>query len=146
MEEQNFQKFDFTPPENQPVQEKKNLILPVLAAVAILFLGGLTGYILAPKQSAKNNGNITSSSIQKGKEFGTLKGDTAVGVVEEGGIDGEGTHHLTREGGPSQTAYLTSSVIDLDLFKGKKVQVWGETQKSQRAPWLMDVVGIKVIE
>ncbi len=72
--------------------------------------------------------------------------DTAVGVLEKNGVEGEGTHRLLREGGESQTAYLTSSVLDLDLFVGHKVQVWGETFAAQKAGWLMDVGKIKVLE
>ncbi len=69
-----------------------------------------------------------------------------MGTLEKGGIDGEGTHKLIREGGESQTAYLTSSIIDLDPLVGKKVQVWGETFKGQKAGWLMDVGRVKVLE
>jgi len=72
--------------------------------------------------------------------------DTAVGVLEKNGVAGEGTHRLIREGGESQTAYLTSSVLDLDLFVGHKVQVWGETFAAQKAGWLMDVGKVKVLE
>ena len=53
------------------------------------------------------------------------------GDFAKGGIDGEGTHKLIRDGGPSKTAYLTSSVIDLDQFVGKKVKIWGETRAAQ---------------
>jgi hypothetical protein len=66
--------------------------------------------------------------------------------LEEGGIDGEGTHHLVRDGGPSKSVYLTSTVIDLDSFAGKKVKVWGETISARKAGWLMDVGKIKIIE
>jgi len=86
---------------------------------------------------------ITSESdIKVGVSYGQVGQafkDSAEGVLEKGGIDGEGTHHLVREGGPSQTAYLTSSVLDLDLFVGKKIKVEGETFAAQKAGWLMDV-------
>jgi hypothetical protein len=72
--------------------------------------------------------------------------DSATGTVKAGGINGEGTHTLEREGGKTQNAALTSSVVDLDLFVGKKVEVKGETNDSNKAGWLMDVGSIKVLE
>jgi hypothetical protein len=51
-----------------------------------------------------------------------------------------------REGGPSQTAYLVSSVIDLDSYAGKKVKVWGETFAAKKVSWLMDVGKIEILE
>ena len=72
--------------------------------------------------------------------------DSAEGVLVEGGIDGEGTHHLVREGGPAKYAYLTSTVIDMHHFVYKKFKVWGETISAKTAGWLMDVGKIKVIE
>lgn len=72
--------------------------------------------------------------------------DSAEGIVQTGGIDGEGTHKLLRDGGVSQTVYMTSSVVDLDKFEGAKVKVWGETNSSKKAGWLMDVGRVKVIE
>ncbi len=72
--------------------------------------------------------------------------DTATGVIEKGDINGEGTHILNREGGKSQRASLTSSVIDLDLFIGKKVEIKGETNTSTKTSWLLDVGVIKILE
>lgn len=90
----------------------------------------------------------TKSVIQTGDEFGSKDAifDTnAIGYVAEGGIDGEGSHRLLREGGETQTVYLTSSVTDLDVFVGMEVEVWGETFKGQKAGWFMDVGRVKVI-
>jgi hypothetical protein len=72
--------------------------------------------------------------------------DSATGVIKIGGVNGEGTHTLEREGGVSQNAALTSSVVDLDLFVDKKVEIKGETNKSNKAAWLMDVGSIKILE
>lgn len=117
----------------------------------IVFAGVGSGYLLAAR---KGEGGILragrESQIKKGMEFGlkdteTFK-DKAVGVVEKGGLDGEGSHKLIREGGPSQTAYLTSSIVNLDDFVGRKVEIWGETYKGQKAGWLMDVGRVKVLE
>jgi len=133
--------------EDKP-REIKNPIL-IGAACLILLLGVGTGYLLA-NRTGKGAETTKTATVQKGKEVGstdikTFK-DTATGVLEAGGMDGEGTHKLIREGGPSQTAYLTSSVVDLDQFVGKKVQVWGETFQGQKAGWLMDVGRVKVLE
>lgn len=72
--------------------------------------------------------------------------DEAEGLVVEGGIDGEGTHHLEREGGPSQNVYLTSSNVDLQKFVGRKVRVDGKTFSAEKAGWLMDVGQLEVLE
>ena len=51
-----------------------------------------------------------------------------------------------REGGTAKYVYLTSSMIDLSLFVGKKVEIWGETLASKKAGWLMDVARIQVTQ
>ena len=138
---------------NEEILDEKptGLSKPLLAGAAFLLIifGAGTGYLLA----AKTGGVNTKSQlplIPKGKEVGStdvkIFKDTAEGILEAGGLDGEGTHKLLREGGPSQTAYLTSSVVDLSQFVGKKVQVWGETFKGQKAGWLMDIGRVKVLE
>jgi len=136
--------------------EKSNTIkkiLPFLAIVLIIVLCIFAGFFLSGKKNFLApglSGTVPTEKITKGSEFGSNDTskfkDTATGVLESGGLDGEGTHKLTREGGPSQTVYLTSSVLDLDQFVGKKVQVWGETFTGQKAGWLMDVGRIKVLE
>lgn len=93
---------------------------------------------------------VTKSGLKAGDIIGSADEktfrDNATGVIEAGGIDGEGSHKLLREGGPSQTAYLTSSVVDLDEFVDHKVEVWGETFAAQQAGWLMDIGRVKVLE
>lgn len=91
-----------------------------------------------------------TSNIKVGDVYGssnesTFK-DSAEGIIQAGGIDGEGTHKLIRTGGYSQTVYLSSAVIDLDKFINAKVKVWGETNTAQKAGWLMDVGRAQVIE
>ena len=88
---------------------------------------------------------IKTGNVEGISDTKTFK-DSAEGMLEKGGINGEGTHKLLREGGPSQTAYLVSSVVDLDAYAGKKVKVWGETFAAQKAAWLMDVGKIEVLE
>lgn len=128
-------------------------IVPVVAALVVIVAGVLTGYLLVPKGSDQNGGELSSAGISSGsgKEAGIVKideskYDTATGEVQAGGIDGEGTHKLIRSGGPSQTAYLTSSAVDLDQFVNKKVQLWGKTMGAKKAGWLIDVVKVKVVE
>ena len=99
--------------------------------------------------------NIEATKIVEGEEvkvgitYGNLSknfSDGATGVIKAGGVNNEGTHTLLREGGVTQNAALTSSVIDLDLFIDKKVEVRGETNDSNKAGWFMDVGSIKIIE
>ena len=106
-------------------------------AAALIISGVVVGFLLTkvPALSKKINGSSTAAMV-----------NTATGTLEAGGLNGEGTHKLTRDGGPSQTVYLISSIVDLDQYVGKKVQVWGETIKAQRAPWLMDVGRLKLTE
>lgn len=129
-------------------------ILPLLAILVAIGLGVFTGFYFGGKGSAVHlpglRGVVPKDKIVKGSEFGSKDlskfKDTAMGVLESGGLDGEGTHKLIREGGPSQTVYLTSSVLDLEQFVGKKIQIWGETFQAQKAGWLMDVGRIKILE
>lgn len=54
----------------------------------------------------------------------------------------EGTHVLQRDG--AYPVALTSSVVDLSQYEGKKVKVYGETQKALKEGWLMDVGKVEV--
>lgn len=132
----------------------KNISPPILVAIVLVIIVGVgTGYLLSQQPGGGIPGGkveVAPGVVVKDKEIGlddekTFR-DSAQGTLKEGGIDGEGSHRLERPGGESQNVYLTSSVIDLDEFVGKKVEVWGETQKGQKAGWLMDVGKIKIIE
>lgn len=138
-----------------PSMEKQpgfSFTLPIfvfLLAIAVLGVG--TGYVLARTTGGKvstNDAPTTKSSVESGKVYGSDDGktfkDMAEGTLEEGGFEGEGQYHLIRPGGDSQTAYLTSSSLDLSLFVGKKVKVWGATQTAQKAAWLMEVGRVQV--
>lgn len=128
-------------------------VILVLVIVAMLGIG--TGYVLAPRsQSGSGMGSAVPSvggtSVAKGTIDGandpeTFK-DTTQGVLKEGGIDGEGQYHLVRPGGDSQNVYLTSSIVDLSKYVNHTIKVWGQTQKAQKAGWLMDVGKIEVVE
>ncbi len=143
----------------QPSSHKRS-IFPVMLIVAII--GGLfTGYLVAQKKLllANENGvgstaltqNPTSAgAVKNGDVFGNADEktfrDSAEGTLQPGGIDGEGSHHIERGANKSQWVYVTSSVVDLDLFIGHRVTVWGETNSSKKAGWLMDVGRLKVLE
>ena len=144
-----------TPSSALPVSKSKNLF-PLFIVLAIV-LGVSSGAIikkLTQGSGMKLTSNLqtpgATSSVKVGEVFGAKDEsafpDKAVGILEPGGIDGEGTHKLLRLGGVSQTAYLTSSVLDLDEFSGFKITVWGETFTAQKAGWLMDVGRVKVEE
>lgn len=130
------------------MKTKTNVIIFGVYLVLIA-MGVATGFVLS-----KNTNLVLGTADQSSKMVKTDKvvgstdtrtfKDSATGVIQKGGIDGEGTHQLIREGGPSQTAYLFSSVIDLDQYIGKKVKVFGQTMAAQKAAWLMDVGKIEL--
>ncbi len=136
----------FESPRNN---KKDRVIIPLIAILVVL--GGVgTGYYFS---KMGGNGKIVSESVVvdgSGETAGEsevvnidLFPDSASGVLKEGGIDGEGTHYLDRGLGEEKYVYLFSTVIDLDGFVGKKVEVWGNTVSGQKAGWLMDVGKIK---
>lgn len=114
-------------------------------------VGAGTGYLLS-KSDGRVAGvvSVNNQMVKNDKEVGSLDTktfrDTAIGVIEKNGTNGVGTHKLIRDGGPSQTIYMVSSVIDLDQFDGKKVEVWGETQKVAKVSWFMDIGRVKIVE
>lgn len=124
----------------------------MIALVVVILLGVGTGYVFSKIGSTNNlNGQESVSTTSEPKEVvgssdtKTFK-DTATGTLKSGGINGEGAYHLVRPGGDSQNVYLTSSIVDLSTYVGKKVKVWGQTQKAQTAGWLMDVGRVEVLE
>jgi len=123
----------------------------LIAGVVLVILAGIgTGWLLSGARVAGTSTQDVPGAATGPKEAGladekTFR-DTAEGTLEEGGIAGEGTHHLVRDGGPSQNVYLTSTTIDLTPYVGKKIQVWGETLSGVYAGWLMDVVKVKELE
>lgn len=132
--------------------EKKTMrMVAVGVYVTLILLGISTGYLLsrntklASETTTETPMKIKTEKVEGLADTKTFK-DSAEGTIEKGGINGEGTHKLLREGGPSQTAYLVSSVVDLDSYVGKKVKVWGETFAAQKAAWLMDVGKIELLE
>lgn len=130
------------------------LVIMALAVVAGVGTGFGLNKMLAKSSSLGGSkqpmATVATGTVNNGDVFGsndesTFK-DSAEGYLQAGGLDGEGSHHLLRPGGDSQTVYLTSSVTDLDKFVGMEVKVWGETFKGQQAGWLMDVGRVQVNE
>lgn len=130
------------------IENPMHLILGIV--IAALILGTLTGYIL----STKNKGSTVSSLVTEKaktaqqdsrtfKDFaeGTLKAKPAPSDPSE---YTEGTHMLVREG--AVPVALTSSVVDLSQYEGKKVKVFGETQKAIKEGWLMDVGKVEKVK
>ncbi len=138
---------DFTKTDTSPFFSMK--LVSLLAVVVLLGLG--SGFLLA--QRGGGVGSVNVGKLTGGASKGTVVGsddlktfkDNAEGVLKEGGLEGEGQYHLVRPGGESQYVYLISSIVDLSQFEGKKVKVWGETQKAEKVGWLMDVGRLEVL-
>ncbi|MGI5841629.1 MAG: hypothetical protein ACOX6N_05430 [Patescibacteria group bacterium] len=125
----------------------------------ILFFALATGFCLSrifpssPGSSPKNpvsfnSDNMQTENITPGVVYGDQNkeySDTARGILKSGGVNGEGTHYLERDGGDSQKVALTSSSVDLDLFVDKTVEVNGQTNSSNKAGWFVDVFTIKIL-
>lgn len=150
---------------NQPgdITEKKDNLIDIrliLLFAGITLLGLGSGFGLSRLQVSGNEGSAgtgqtgtagqaSGKSVKVGQTYGNQSEqftDEAIGVIQKNSEEGEGTHKLVREGGESQTAYLTSSLVDLNRFVNRKVKVWGETFAAQKVGWLMDVGAVKVLE
>ena len=126
----------------------------VFATFVVILAGVATGWFLSGqslagdriKDDVETSKGVEVSENEAGLEDESNLPDTAEGILVIGGIEGEGTYHLDRGTGESKYVYLTSTVIDLQSFVGKKVKVWGETLSGLQAGWLMDVGKIKVID
>jgi len=127
----------------------KEILLPAVIILVIILAGAGTGYLLANR----GIGSLAGEKMIKSGEK-TVSGPDEMGVKDEKSFPDkaqgrieindskeilEGSHKLIRPGGESQTAYLTSTVVDLNQFTGKCVEIWGETFAAQKAAWLMDV-------
>jgi len=140
--------------KNMEQKGKSKGYLVYIGMIVLVGLGVLTGYFVAGRSGGGGKAGLAVTKGGKAVEIsknvygiedeGAFK-DFAEGKLEKGGIDGEGSHKLIRPGGDDQTVYLTSSVINLDQFNGKKVKVWGETFSAQKAGWLMDVGRLELL-
>lgn len=135
-------------PLEAPSKSSRKVIIAVYSLLVLVGVG--TGYLLSRSSVGteavqESGGYIKTETVAGISDEKTFK-DSAEGTLEKGGIDGEGTHKLIREGGESQTAYLVSSVVNLDEYVGKRAKVWGETFAAQKASWLMDVGKIEILQ
>jgi hypothetical protein len=126
--------------------------LPIIIIVIALVLGTGTGYVMSTRGSKSvglaSPGGLTQSKPTAASQDNQTFRDFAEGTLQKKPAPtaeddySEGTHLLTRPN--AQPVALTSSVVDLDQFVGKKVKVYGETQKALKEGWLMDVGKVEV--
>lgn len=117
-----------------------------IAIIALSIVAGIsTGYVLASndKKSGGLAGGILSEKPKSAAQDNRTFRDFAEGKITKKPEPkntteySEGTHLLIRDQGVPVA--ITSSVVDLSLYEGKKVKVYGETQKAVKEGWLMDV-------
>jgi hypothetical protein len=120
-----------------------------LILILAIFSGSATGYILASSKSPSTVATKqTQGPITKAQQDNKTFKDFAEGTIQKkpdpkkGQDYGEGTHLLIRQN--AVPVALTSSVVDLSQYEGKKVKVFGETQKALKEGWLMDVGRVEV--
>lgn len=124
-----------------------HLFLGVIALSVVLGLG--SGLLLSQNnQSAGSSNSLLPQVAPKTAQQDTRTfRDFAEGMIQKRpeakkGEYVEGTHMLIRDG--AMPVALTSSVVDLSQYEGKKVRVFGETQKAIKEGWLMDVGKVEV--
>jgi hypothetical protein len=136
-------------PETEEPVTKHNKYIIWSVFILMIVLGGMTGYLISGKKPSVSTGpagpTVSGKNVFGSADTKTFT-DSATGVIEKDGINGEGTHKLIREGGASQTACLVSSVLDLNEFVGKKVKVTSKTMDAKKCPWFMDVGRIELVQ
>lgn len=148
--------------ENSPSAEEKTITKPLfdtadpvklLSGVVVIsvVLGAITGYILANKDSGRQAApGLVGGTPQTAQQDAKTFRDFAEGVIKPKPEPSdpaeyvEGTHFLERAG--AVPVALTSSVVDLSKYEGKKVKVFGETQKAIKEGWLMDVGKVEEVK
>lgn len=127
-----------------------DLKIYVLVLAAAVLAGVGTGYYLALSKapnSTKSVASLNSATTQAQQNSVSLR-DFADGVIAKkpspkpNGEYGEGAYLLIRQSGTPVA--LTSSVVDLSQYEGKKVRVFGETQRALKEGWLIDVGKVEV--
>lgn len=127
-------------------KDPKRLLLTVV--IVSLILGVLTGLFISNKSNKLTSSTLGTPAKNPQADTRTFR-DFAEGVVKlkpqtSGNEYAEGTHVLEREG--AVPVALTSSVVDLSKYEGKKIKVFGETQKALKEGWLMDVGKVEEIK
>jgi hypothetical protein len=133
---------------------KKPNVMRYVVLLVIVLAGIGSGFILSKtlgNPASKSSGTGTSQTSNSGEPnpqsatTNQVFSDSAEGDLQENTSKMEGSFQLVRPGGVSQTVYLTSSVLDLSKYVGKKVKVWGQTYAAKSAGWLMDVGKIETL-
>lgn len=134
----------------KPLTLASNLPKVLVGIIVLAILAGsLTGFLMANKNS-KGIGPTTSSQAKAASEDNRTFRDFAEGTIKAKPTPSdptqytEGTHVLERTG--AVPVALTSSVVDLSQYEGKKIKVYGETQKALKEGWLMDVGRVEEVK
>ncbi len=117
-------------------QDPKRIILGTLGFAVLL--GVFTGYILSTKTTSTAVSPLIAGNAKSAEADNQTFKDFAEGTIKAKPQNpdeySEGTHLLIRE--KAVPVALTSSVVDLSQFEGKKVKIYGETQKALKEGWL----------
>lgn len=135
----------------KPLENTENPLRLVIGVIAVaVLLGAVTGYILSTKINDSQVSSLIEGEAKSAQQDIRTFKDFAEGVIQVKPVPAdpseyvEGTHMLIREG--AVPVALTSSVIDLSQYEGKKVKIFGETQKALKEGWLMDVGRVEEIK
>lgn len=118
--------------------------------VLVVLFGAATGYILSKTNPSQSSASLVIGTPKTAQQDSKTFRDFAEGVIKakpqltDPQDYVEGTHLLERQG--AVPVALTSSVVDLSQYEGKKVKVFGETQKALKEGWLMDVGKVEEIK
>lgn len=131
-------------------QSPKKLLLAVVI-LSIVF-GTITGYILSTKNKKEGltSAGLTLTTAKSAQSDNRTFRDFAEGTIKARPETSdpseyiEGTHLLERQN--AMPVALTSSVVDLSKYEGKKVKIYGETQKALKEGWLMDVGKVEEVK
>ncbi len=139
-------------PVTLPLKTLSNFSLnKIFISILVLsvVLGAASGYLFAgsAKGKAASSTAATTQVAKTAQQDNRTFRDFAEGTIQKkddskGDDYSEGTHLLIRDG--AVPVALTSSVVDLSQYEGKKVKVFGETQKAIKEGWLMDVGKVEV--
>lgn len=143
--------------ENSPLKKLASTNLNrvfLITVIASVVLGTSAGFLLAQSSTGGGVGisadKPSTADVKNPQQDTRTFRDFAEGKIEKkaapknGNDYTEGTHVLVRDGAVSVA--LTSSVVDLSEYEGKRVKVLGETQKALKEGWLMDVGKVDVLE
>ncbi|RJR29612.1 hypothetical protein C4564_01965 [Candidatus Microgenomates bacterium] len=132
-----------------PKDNKNKMLINLVLSIVVIFAGVGTGWVASrvnAGESEKSDTAVMGLEAVSDAIDEEVFNESAQGMLLEGGIEGEGTHRLDRGLGEEKMVYLISSVIDLQSFVGKKVEIRGKSVAGNKAGWLMDVVKVKLMQ